>query len=158
MQMMRAEVFKKIFFTIILIGLTLITVAHAQNLGLVDLLSEQLGVSKEQASGGAGSIFQFAQQNLSAEDFSSVSKAVPGIEKMMSDAPKMDEKSSALGNISSMLGGGSKKISGVAGLASSFEKLGLSSSMVGAFIPIILDYVKGSGGESVMRLLKGALL
>ena len=155
--MEKTLIFKKILFIIILICLMGYPPVHAQDLELVDLLSSQLGITKDQASGGAGSIFQLAKQNLSAEDFSSVSKAVPGIEMMMSDAPKTDGGLSDLGNISSMFGGSSKKISGVAGLASSFEKLGLSSSMVEAFIPIILEYVKGSGGEKVMGLLKGAL-
>jgi hypothetical protein len=46
----------------------------------------------------------------------------------------------------------------MAGLTSSFEKLGLSGDMVNKFTPIILDYVKNQGGEHAMNLLKGALL
>ena len=57
-----------------------------------------------------------------------------------------------------MLGSGSKKLGGMAGLTGAFGKLGLSGDMVGKFVPIILDYVKGKGGEQVMGLLKGALL
>jgi len=99
-----------------------------------------------------------AKQNLNDQEFSSVEKAVPGIDRMMDSAPKAEKSSGPLGGISSLLGGSSKKIGGMAGLTSSFEKLGLNGSMVNQFIPIILDYVKGSGGESVMNLLKGALL
>jgi len=98
-----------------------------------------------------------AKQNLNEKDFSSVAKAVPGIDQMMDAAPKAEGGSSALGSIKSMLGSSSKKLGGIASLSSSFEKLGLSSSMVDTFIPIILDYVKKSGGENVMDLLKGAL-
>ena len=156
--MTRRQIFKKISFTFILICLTVYTPAHAQNLGLVDLLTSQLGINKDQASGGAGSIFQLAKQNLNVEDFSSVAKAVPGIDQMMGAAPKVEGSSSTLGGISSMLGSKSKKVGGIAGLTGSFEKLGLSGDMVDKFIPIILDYVKKSGGENVMSLLKGALL
>jgi len=125
-------------------------------MGLVGLLSSQLGVTKDQAEGGAGSIFQLAKQSLSVEDFSSIAKAVPGIDQMMGAAPKMVGSSSSLGNISSMMG--SNKLGGMAGLTSSFEKLGLSGEMVNRFTPIILDYVKNKGGEHAMNLLKGALL
>ena len=156
--MMRRQIFKKISFTFFLICLTVYTPVHSQDLGLVDLLTSQLGISKDQASGGAGSIFQLAKQNLNGEDFSSVSKAVPGIDQMMGAAPKAEGSSSTLGGISSMFGSSSKKLNGIAGLTSSFEKLGLSGNMVDKFIPIILDYVKNGGGENVMSLLKGALL
>jgi hypothetical protein len=156
--MTRRQILKKISFTFLLISFTLFTPAHAQDMGLVDLLTSQLGITKGQASGGAGSIFQLAKQNLEVEDFASVAQAVPGIDQMIGAAPKVEGSSSSLGGISSMLGGSSKKLGGMAGLTSSFEKLGLSSNMVDKFIPIILDYVKKSGGESVMNLLKGALL
>jgi hypothetical protein len=125
-------------------------------MGLVDLLSSQLGVTKDQAEGGAGSIFQLAKQNLNVEDFSSIAKAVPGIDQMIGAAPKVEGSSSSLGGISSMMG--SNKLGGMAGLTSSFEKLGLSGDMVSRFTPIILDYVKNKGGEHAMNLLKGALL
>jgi hypothetical protein len=57
-----------------------------------------------------------------------------------------------------MMGKTSDKLGGMAGLTSSFEKLGLSGDMVNKFTPIILDYVKNQGGEHAMNLLKGALL
>lgn len=132
------------------------TPTYAGDMGLVDLLSSQLGVTKGQAEGGAGSIFQLAKKNLSVEDFSSIAKAVPGIDQMLGAAPKMEGSSSSLGNISSMMD--SNKLGGMAGLTSSFEKLGLSGEMVSKFTPIILDYVKNKGGEHAMNLLKGALL
>jgi Protein of unknown function VcgC/VcgE (DUF2780) len=129
----------------------------AQDTGLVDLLSSQLGITQTQAQGGAGSIFQAAKQNLSAEDFASVAKAVPGMNKMLAAAPKIEKGADSLGGLSSMLGDSSKKLGSVANLASSFKKLGLSGDMVGQFTPIILNYVKQKGGEVVMNLLKGAL-
>jgi hypothetical protein len=144
--------------TVLLIFWVVYTPVHAEGMGLVDLLSSQLGVTKNQAEGGAGSIFQLAKQNLSMEDFSVIAKAVPGIDKMMGAAPKVEESSSALGSISSMVSGNSKKLEGMAGLASSFTKLGLNSDMISKFTPIILDYVKNQGGEHAMNLLKGVLL
>ena len=154
--MIRKQFVIKIFLIVFLIFWITYTPTYAGDMGLVDILSSQLGVTKSQAEGGAGSIFQLAKQNLSIEDFSSIAKAVPGIDQMMSAAPKVEGSSSSLGKMSSMMG--SDKIGGMAGLTSSFEKLGLSGDMVNKFMPIILDYVKNKGGEDAMNLLKGALL
>ena len=154
--MIRRQFANKIFPIFFLICWITCTPTYAGDIGLVDLLSSQLGVTKGQAEGGAGSIFQLAKQNLSVEDFSGIAKAVPGIDQMISAAPKVEGSSSTLGGISSMMG--SNKFGGMAGLTSSFEKLGLNGDMVSKFTPIILDYVKNKGGEHAMSLLKGALM
>ena len=156
--MIRGKFVNKILLTFVLICWMVTTPAYAGDMGLVDLLSSQLGVSKNQAEGGAGSIFQLTKQNLSVEDFSSIAKAVSGIDRMISAAPKIEDSSSTLGGISSMMGSSSNKLGGMAGLKNSFNKLGLTGDMVNKFTPIILDYVKNKGGEHAMTLLKGALL
>lgn len=156
--MIRGQFVNKILLILLLICWMMYTPVYAGDMGLVDLLSSQLGVSKDQAQGGAGSIFQLAKQQLSVEDFSSIAKVVPGIDQMIGAAPKIEKSSGALGGISSMMGSSSNKLGGMAGLTSSFEKLGLTGDMVSKFTPIILDYVKNKGGENAMNLLKGALL
>jgi hypothetical protein len=156
--MIRGQSIKKILLTLLSVCWIVYTPAHAGDMGLVDLLSSQLGVSKDQAKGGAGSIFQLAKQNLSGKDFSVIAKAVPGIDQMIGAAPKIEKSSGTLGSISSMMGSSSNKLGGMAGLTSSFEKLGLSGDMVNKFTPIILDYVKNKGDEHAMNLLKGVLL
>jgi hypothetical protein len=156
--MIRGKFCYKILLTVLSICWMMYTPVYAGDMGLVDLLSSQLGVSKNQAQGGAGSIFQLVKQNLSVEDFSSIAKAVPGIDQMIGAAPKIEKSSGAFGGISSMMGKTSDKLGGMAGLTSSFQKLGLSGDMVNKFTPIILDYVKNKGGEHAMNLLKGALL
>jgi hypothetical protein len=157
-HMVRKQFVNKIFFTFFLICWMVYAPTYAEDIGLVDLLSGQLGITKNQAEAGAGSIFQLAEKNLSVEDFASVAKVIPGIEQMMAAAPKEDVSSGAFGGISSKLGSASDMLGGMAGLKSSFGKLGLSGDMVGEFVPIILDYVKKKGGERVMNLLKGALM
>jgi hypothetical protein len=133
------------------------TVAKAADLGLIQLLTKNLGVTKQQATGGAGSIFNVAKQNMDAGDFTKVAKAVPGINKMMAAAPKAGEAESMVGSASSLIGGKASTVAGVAGLAGSFSKLGMKADMVEAFMPIILNYVKAKGGEPLMNTLQSAL-
>jgi hypothetical protein len=124
--------------------------------GLIDVLTSQLGVTNEQASGGAGSLFKMAQDNLSSEDFSQIASVVPGIDEMISSATTSSKESGAAGAVASMLGGDSSA-GNLASLASSFGNLGMDSNMVGKFVPIVLEYLQSAGGEGVMSLMKGAL-
>jgi hypothetical protein len=46
------------------------TLAFAEGLGLVEMLVKSIGITTQQAEGGAGSIFNAAKQNMGVEDFS----------------------------------------------------------------------------------------
>ena len=133
------------------------TPAFSEGLELVDLLVKNIGVTTQQAEGGAGSIFNAAKQNMDDEDFLKVTSAMPEVEQLMAAAPKIEKGSGNLGGISSMLGENTGSVGKMAGLYDSFSKLGLSKDMAGQFIPLILDYAKSNGGEAVFNLLKTAL-
>ena len=128
--------------------------AQAGASDLVSMLTDQLGVSKEQAAGGSGAIFDYAKDNLSTDDFATVAKGVPDMDGLLSAAPKQDN-SSALGKASSMLGGSGGSMGGLASLASSFESLGLDADMVQKFVPIVTDYIGNVSGEQAMGILQG---
>jgi len=136
--------------------------AAAQSGGLVGMLTSQLGVSEEQAAGGAGSLFGFAKGQMTPGDFDAVSSALPEVDGLMGAAPAGD--SGLLGSSSSLLGGSSLGgsagglggLEDMAGVASSFSDLGMSPEMVNEFVPVILDYAQSAGGEQTMQLLKGA--
>jgi hypothetical protein len=129
--------------------------AAAQTPGLVDILVQQLGVTPQQATGGAGSIFSMAQQSMTSSNFGLVSKAVPGMDQLLSAAPASGT-TSFMGSAASALGGSS--LGNMAGLASSFQGLGMNSGMMSQFIPVIMQYVQTQGGSSTMNLLQSALM
>ncbi len=116
---------------------------------LTTLLVNQLGVTENQASGGAGSILNYAKQSLSPKDFSKVASSVPGIDSLLSAAPSVG------GGLSSVTGALGGNAGGMAAVASQFSSLGLKADMIQQFTPVILDYVKGTGGSDVMKLLAG---
>jgi len=120
---------------------------------LVGMLTKQLNVTKDQATGGAGALFGLAKSRLKPEEFSQVSDAVPGMDGFLKAAPKQ-EGGSALGSLGSALSGG---LGGLASVAGSFGSLGLSPDMVSKFIPVITQFVQSKGGESTASLLVGAL-
>jgi hypothetical protein len=142
---------------LLLVSPCLITTAGAAEGGLVDSLVSSLGVTKEQAAGGAGALLDLAKKQLSAEDFSKVKEAIPDAGALVDAVPKGGDMSKALGDASSMLGGAGGSLEGLAGLAGTFSQLGLNADMVGKFVPVLLDFAQGAGGDSVMNLLQGVL-
>jgi len=128
--------------------------AQAQGPDLIQMLTSQLGVSGEQATGGAGAMFGYAKENLSADDFATIAQGVPGMDELIAMAPE-PENSSALGKAGGALGGFDKSLGGLTGLASSFESLGLDADMVSQFLPVVSDYVGSVSGEQAAALLQG---
>lgn len=153
---------KKAVFSMFLLAAVSLTLGFgspvfAMDMNLVGLLMKNLGVSQNQAAGGAGAIFNTASQNLSTEDFAKVTAALPEAQSLMDAAPVADEGSGALGGLSSVLDKKKSGATSLTALAGSFSKLGLSSDMVGKFIPVVLQYAKAKGGDVVSGLLKSAL-
>lgn len=130
--------------------------------GLTDLLVSQLGVTNQQALGGAGSIFELAKSHLSPTDFTKLSSVVPGMSGMLAAAPALSAMTGGgggmLGAAASMMGGQAGGLGSLAMLGSAFQGLGMNSSMVSQFLPVVMQYVQSQGGPAMMGLLKGALI
>jgi hypothetical protein len=132
--------------------------AAAGSQSLTDTLVQKLGVTDAQAEGGAGAIFQVAKDKMSGDDFQSLSQAVPGMDSMLGAAPKTSGAvSDVTSGLSSMMGDSGDTLGSLTSLASSFKDLNLSSDMVSQFTPIMVDYVKQTGGEQMATLLQAAL-
>ena len=122
-------------------------------IGLVDILVRQLGVSQQQALGGAGAIFQVAQGSMNPQAFATLSQSIPGMNTMLNAAPA----SPMAGGLSSLMGSGNSTLGNMAALAASFQQLNLSPDLVGQFIPIITNYVSQTSGQMTANLLQTAL-
>ncbi|KKD35700.1 DUF2780 domain-containing protein [Limnoraphis robusta] len=123
---------------------------------LVEILIGQLGVQEQQAKGGAGLLFQLAQEKLKNEQFSQIAQYVPGIGELLNAAPQGGGMMGALGDLASAMGAPAS-IGNLATLAAGFSKLGLNTSMINKFVPIILSYIQGKGGIGASQLLEQIL-
>jgi hypothetical protein len=126
--------------------------------GLINQLTGTLGVTKKQAQGGSGAIFNLAKKKLGAEDFSKVLEALPGVESLMGAAPQSGGLTGKLGDVTSAVGSDAGAVGGIASLGESFSKLGMDPGMVEKFIPIVLDFAESQGGALVKSLLQSALI
>jgi len=129
---------------------------------LVSQLTKQLSVTPKQATGGAGALFGLAKSRMSAGNFSKVSAAVPGMSGLLRAAPAPAPATSSTGGLAGLAGSlpaGALPAgaTGLASVAGSFQKLGLSPDMIGKFVPVITQYVQTRGGASTASLLSGAL-
>lgn len=125
----------------------------------INQLVSNLGVSEEQAKGGAGVLFKLAQDKLSRDEFAQIADKVSGMDDMISTAPDAADGSlmGSVGGLMSGMGGDSNSLGALASLVGGYEKLGLESGMVGKFIPVVPDFVRNQDGDSIGNLLKGVL-
>lgn len=119
-----------------------------QSSDLIGTLVQQLGVTPQQAAGGAGSIFSVAQQRMNPTDFTQLSQSIPNMNQYLSAAPQ-----SAMPN-----GMANNPLANLGALAGAFQGVGLNADMASKFLPIVLQYVQSQGGASMMGLLQSALL
>jgi hypothetical protein len=122
--------------------------------GLTNVLVSQLGVTQQQALGGAGAIFQAAKAKMAPQAFASLSQSIPGMSEMLAAAPQV---SLPLTGGSSVLGGAGSAVNTMTSLAASFQQLNLSPSMVNQFIPVVVDYARNTSGQMTATLLQSAL-
>jgi hypothetical protein len=158
--MKRIQKYASVFcLSVFLFGCLGMSVGNAGTMDLISTLVDKLGISKQQAEGGTGALFQNAKDNLSTEDFSKLAEAVPEATTYLDAAPKAESKKNdlggALGSTLSALGGDAAKAGSMLDLKSAFSKLGMDSGTLGKFVPVVLDFVQSEGGQSVMGLLKG---
>ena len=120
---------------------------------LVNALSKEMGSTPEQAAGAAGALFGVAKSRLKADEFSQVSKAVPGMDVLLKAAPAASAAVGTSGALSQIAG----SASGLVTAASAFSKLGLKPDLVAKAVPVLMSFVSKSGGADVASLLAGAL-
>jgi hypothetical protein len=145
----------KVAVLVILGFISLSGPAFADTSKLIGSLTDTLGVSKEQATGGAGAVFREAKNNMSPGDYSQLLNAIPGIDSLIQAAPQV---SGLAGKASSIFGSSSGSIQGLSALTDSFAKLGLSPDMVNKYVDVILDFVQSEAGQPTMKMLQSALL
>ncbi|TOD72851.1 DUF2780 domain-containing protein [Vibrio parahaemolyticus] len=111
---------------------------NAESSPLTELLTSQLPVSTEQATGGSSALIALAQSQLSQQDSTELQSLIPGLSNLKG-------AQSLLGNIESL-----------SAVQSAFNALGLDPSMISQFAPVILGYLNEQGAsEGLLKSLSG---
>ncbi len=142
-----------------------------KTLQAVDLLTKAkaLGVTPEQAAGGAGAMLSLAKNQLTSTDYSALSQQVPGINKVTGAgaltqlnqlSAKNPQIQALVGQINPVSPDAKVAVSNVTNasqLNAAFEALGMKSSMVQQFAPLITQYLGQQGVASPMLTTLGSL-
>ena len=119
---------------------------------LISYASKQLGMSEDKVTGGLASIFKVAQDNLTPENLSLLSDAIPNLDNYISQAPELSASA-----VSSLLGNNSAAIKAQSAqyLNSAFKKLGIPAESLPLMISTVSGYLNSNGyGEAAGMLNK----
>lgn len=125
---------------------------------LTNLLVQRLGVTPQQAMGGAGALLQIAQTRMNPDAFAQLSKQVPDVQKLLSAVPALQPQS-GLGGLAGKLAGlsGDSTISTALTAVSIFQQLGMKPEQMQKFVPVVVDYVRGDTNAAIADGLNAAL-
>lgn len=125
---------------------------------LTNLLVQRLGVTPQQAMGGAGALLQIAKTRMNPQAFERLATQVPDVQQLLSAVPALKPQS-GLGGLAGKLGGlaGDSSIRTALTAVSIFQQLGMKPETMQKFVPVVIDYARGNTDEAIVGGLKAAL-
>ncbi len=125
---------------------------------LTNLLVQRLGVTQQQAMGGAGALLQVAKTRMNPEAFANLSQQIPDIPQLLAAVPALKPQS-GLGGLAGKLAGlsGDSSISTALTAVSIFQQLGMKPEQMQKFVPVVVDYVRGDTNAVMADGLNAAL-
>lgn len=122
--------------------------------------AQQMGVKPEQAAGGVGAMLSLAKNQLTTDDYAALTQQVPGINKVTGAgaltqlsqfSAKNPQLQALVGQINPVSKDAKVAVSNVTNqsqLNSAFEALGMNSSLIQEFAPLITQYLGQQGVAS----------
>ncbi len=122
--------------------------------------AQQMGVKPEQAAGGVGAMLSLAKNQLTTNDYAALKQQVPGINKVTGAgaltqlsqfSAKNPQIEALVGQINPVSKDAKVAVSNVTNqsqLNSAFEALGMNSSLIQEFAPLITQYLGQQGVAS----------
>ena len=124
--------------------------------GMVSAVSESVGISQEQATGSLASIFNYAKNNISSEQFSALSAKLPGLDSLLNAVPQAEdtaESGSKMGSLMNKAASYSKEMAAGSQLQNQFASLGLEPSQVMQVIESAKAYLDTEQGQQIKQML-----
>lgn len=129
--------------------------------GLIDSLTSSLNVNNEQASGGMGAIFNYVKNNVSADQFTQLAGALPGVDGLISQMPDISQlgsgSSEGLGGLLDKASEYSDSIKAVNDVKNQFEALGLKPEMINSFVTSAQNYLNTEQGQQAKQIITDGL-
>lgn len=124
---------------------------------LVNQLMNRVGVNEHQARAGTGALLKAAQERMDPGEFEQLLGSVPGVRDLLQAAPQQSATGGLLSGIASMIGGDKSDMAQATRLLTAFGSLNMGKDEIMKFLPVVTDYLKTHGGESIVDDLRAAL-
>lgn len=126
--------------------------------GLIDSLVSGLGVSETQAQGGIAALFNYAKQNVSAEQFEQLSEYIPGADSVLQYLPAIESvKQEGLSGLIDKAAGMNESLGQLNNLRKQFDSLGLDTAMIQKYVEQAKTYLDTPQGQQAKTLLMDSL-
>ena len=125
---------------------------------MISSVSESVGIDKSQAEGSLASIFNYAKENISSEQFSGLSKSFPGLDSLMGAVPDISEVTSegGIGGLMDKAANYNDSLKAMNELKKQFEALGLSPEMISKVVSSAKAYLDTDEGKKIKdQLMQG---
>lgn len=128
-------------------------------LQLLPMLTQSLGVTGTQATGGMGALLQAAQTLLANTEYATLANAIPGAQSLIAAAPAVTESNEGglMNQAMSMASSYSPEAKAGSRLVSQFQSLGMSAEMIPKFSEVGADYLQQTGNPEAGALLTSLL-
>jgi hypothetical protein len=140
-------------------GMEAETAAMPNVADMISSVSESVGIDKSQAEGSLASIFNYAKENISAEQFSGLSDSLPGLDSLMGEVPDISEMASE-GGLSGLMDKAANyndSLKAVNELKKQFETLGLTPEMITQVVNSAQAYLDTDEGKKIKEQLMQGL-
>ena len=125
---------------------------------MISSVSESVGIDESQAKGSLASVFNYAKENISAEQFSGLSGSLPGLDSLLGAVPDISGMSpeGGLGGLMDKAANYNTSLKAVNDLKKQFEALGLSPEMIMQVVNGAKAYLHTDKGQKIKeQLMKG---
>lgn len=125
---------------------------------MISSVSESVGIDKSQAEGSLASVFNYAKENVSAEQFSGLTDSLPGLDSLMGAVPDISEMTSegGLGGLMDKAANYNDTLKAVNDLKKQFEALGLKPEMIMQVVNSAKAYLDTDEGKKIKdQLMQG---
>lgn len=127
--------------------------------GMVSSVTESLGVTTPQATGGLGAIFNYAKDNISSDQYSQLANALPGVGGLLEAVPDVSSMASegGLGGILDKAASYNESLKAINEVKKQFAALGLKPEMITQFVSKAQSYLDTPEGQQAKQLLTQGL-
>jgi hypothetical protein len=126
---------------------------------MISSVSESVGIDKSQAKGSLASVFNYAKENISGEQFSGLRNSLPGLNSLMGAVPDISEITSegGLAGLMDKAANYNDSLKAVNELKKQFAALGLKPEMIMQVINSANAYLDTDEGQIAKQQLMQAL-